>query len=212
MGKHYLDNKNNNIKFVGSLNSDKRRRDLKKITDENSAILKRIQSKQPVYNHLKWEQEWSKSRKWITDKTSILPPVNQGAYNPMGSFRRSKTFQDSNGQEEVFSEEEETVDVYENQGDEAFEDGDFEDMPSEDQSEEPGNDEPEQPHVHVEESKVDETNESKVELNETFEKQEETKKTTETKTETEQVEKKEESHAEEAQLQTFSYEEDPPTM
>jgi len=80
MGKHGIDNNNDNIKFAGSLNSDKRRRDLKKITDENSAILKRIQNRQPVYNHLRMEQEWTKARKWMADKTIHLANINQNSF------------------------------------------------------------------------------------------------------------------------------------
>jgi len=44
-----------------SLNKDRRRQELIKITQENQALLKRIQSKQPTYNHLMWEQDREKS-------------------------------------------------------------------------------------------------------------------------------------------------------
>lgn len=44
-----------------SLNKDMRRRELVRITQENQALLKRIQSRQPTYNHLLWEQDREKS-------------------------------------------------------------------------------------------------------------------------------------------------------
>lgn len=44
-----------------SLNKDMRRRELVRITQENQALLKRIQSRQPTYNHLLWEQDRERS-------------------------------------------------------------------------------------------------------------------------------------------------------
>jgi len=44
-----------------SLNRDQRRRELVRITQENQALLKRIQQRQPTYNHLVWEQEREKN-------------------------------------------------------------------------------------------------------------------------------------------------------
>ena len=40
-----------------SLNKDRRKRELQKITKQNQQILKRIQEAQPTYDHLKWEEE-----------------------------------------------------------------------------------------------------------------------------------------------------------
>ena len=37
-----------------SLNKTRRQRDLLRVTHENQAILKRIQSKEPHYNHMQW--------------------------------------------------------------------------------------------------------------------------------------------------------------
>lgn len=42
-----------------SLNKTKRQRELLRVTHENQAILKRITSKEPHYNHLQWEDDWS---------------------------------------------------------------------------------------------------------------------------------------------------------
>jgi len=40
-----------------SLNQCRRRQELARITQENQALLKRLQTRPPVYNHLMWEQE-----------------------------------------------------------------------------------------------------------------------------------------------------------
>ena len=40
-----------------SLNREYRKRELMRITAENQSILKRIQHRQPFYNHLNWEEE-----------------------------------------------------------------------------------------------------------------------------------------------------------
>ena len=45
---------------VGSLNRDRRRKDLVKITVENQAILRRLQEKQPTYSVTKWNEEHRK--------------------------------------------------------------------------------------------------------------------------------------------------------
>ena len=44
--------------FVASLNKIKRQRELLRITHENLAILKRITTKDPHYNHKRWLYEW----------------------------------------------------------------------------------------------------------------------------------------------------------
>ncbi|XP_028412732.1 uncharacterized protein CFAP97D2-like [Dendronephthya gigantea] len=49
---------NHNNYQARSLNKTKRQRELLRLTHENQAILKRITSKEPIYNHLQWEEEW----------------------------------------------------------------------------------------------------------------------------------------------------------
>ncbi|XP_068686804.1 sperm axonemal maintenance protein CFAP97D1-like [Montipora foliosa] len=51
-----VDNRNDYVHK--SLNKTKRQRELLRVTHENQAILKRISSKEPHYNHLQWEDEW----------------------------------------------------------------------------------------------------------------------------------------------------------
>ena len=42
---------------VSSLNHVRRKQELERVTRENHALLKRIQERQPTYNHLQWEQD-----------------------------------------------------------------------------------------------------------------------------------------------------------
>jgi len=44
-----------------SLNRNIRRKELVRITQENQALLKRIQQSQPTYNHMSWEQQRERS-------------------------------------------------------------------------------------------------------------------------------------------------------
>ena len=57
MLKNTLDNRCESIKYSQSLNKQSRKRDLLRITRENARILHGIQTREPTYNHVKWEQE-----------------------------------------------------------------------------------------------------------------------------------------------------------
>jgi len=50
-------NKNEGIQYGHSLNKERRKRELQRITKQNRQILQRIQESQPTYNHLEWEEE-----------------------------------------------------------------------------------------------------------------------------------------------------------
>ncbi len=65
-----------------SLNKFQRRQELTRITTENHALLKRIQERQPTYNHLKWDQDREKSEQ-LCDRICRYP------YRPAGSPGRS---------------------------------------------------------------------------------------------------------------------------
>ena len=56
-----LDNKCKAARYTHSLNKGLRKKELKKISEENMAILARIQSRESTYNHLKWEDERRKN-------------------------------------------------------------------------------------------------------------------------------------------------------
>lgn len=52
--------------YFYSLNKTRRQRDLLRVTHENQAILKRIQSKEPHYNHLQWLDQWHINRGYMS--------------------------------------------------------------------------------------------------------------------------------------------------
>ena len=74
---------NESVKYGHSLNNERRKRELQRITKQNHQILKRIQDSRPTYNHLAWEREAEindrilesicefKPKKLIEDKKSI---------------------------------------------------------------------------------------------------------------------------------------------
>ena len=51
-----------------SLNRGSRRKELERITAENMGILKRIELVQPMYDHVKWEQDFRRSRTFLKNK------------------------------------------------------------------------------------------------------------------------------------------------
>jgi E3 ubiquitin-protein ligase TRIP12 len=57
-----------------SLNRDSRKTELMRITQENQAILKRIQQAQPVYNHVAWEDSYRRSGTYLRN-TAEYPIV-----------------------------------------------------------------------------------------------------------------------------------------
>ncbi|XP_046853606.1 uncharacterized protein CFAP97D2-like [Xenia sp. Carnegie-2017] len=57
---------NNNYQ-LRSLNKTKRQRELLRLTHENQAILKRLTSKEPHYNHLQWEEEWQMNKIYMNN-------------------------------------------------------------------------------------------------------------------------------------------------
>jgi E3 ubiquitin-protein ligase TRIP12 len=62
-----------------SLNRDLRKTELMRITQENQAILKRIQKAQPIYNHVEWEDSYRRSATYLKNKCEYpLPPSARG--------------------------------------------------------------------------------------------------------------------------------------
>jgi len=57
-----------------SLNRSKRKKDLMRITQENQAILQRIQLKEPFYNHLEWAQSRKENKKYMRQHCVHPPP------------------------------------------------------------------------------------------------------------------------------------------
>lgn len=56
-----------------SLNRDLRKMELMRITQENQAILKRIQKAQPIYNHVEWEDDYRRSATYLRNKCEYPP-------------------------------------------------------------------------------------------------------------------------------------------
>ena len=60
-----MDNNNESVKYGHSLNKLSRKNELSKITMANQALLKRIQSRQPTYDHLRWEEERRRNEEYL---------------------------------------------------------------------------------------------------------------------------------------------------
>lgn len=65
---------NETLALIGhfSLNKEKRRRELIRVTQENQEILKRILAREPEYNHLEWDKEWEENENFM-DNVSRYP-------------------------------------------------------------------------------------------------------------------------------------------
>ena len=73
------------VKPSRSLNHDSRRKELKRITDENQSILRRIQHAQSSYDRVRWEQEFRKTRMYLKNKCEhplVLEGGKQGISPP----------------------------------------------------------------------------------------------------------------------------------
>lgn len=57
MQKNTLDNRNQSWRYARSLNKSYRKKELERITVENQQILRRIQEREPNYNHTKWIED-----------------------------------------------------------------------------------------------------------------------------------------------------------
>ena len=65
-GGHGIDNKLRKPKNVGSsMNKSFRKRELQRITEENQAILRRIQACEPSLNRAVWEEDRRQNEKWL---------------------------------------------------------------------------------------------------------------------------------------------------
>ena len=64
MQQDTMDMKAESVKYSKSLNKNLRKRELAKITKENQLILRRIQTRQPTYDHLQWEEDARRNREY----------------------------------------------------------------------------------------------------------------------------------------------------
>jgi E3 ubiquitin-protein ligase TRIP12 len=68
-----------------SLNRDLRKTELMRITQENQAILKRIQKAQPIYNHVEWEDSYRRSATYLRNRCEYPPmPSVRGKISSRG--------------------------------------------------------------------------------------------------------------------------------
>ncbi|CAD5122075.1 DgyrCDS10527 [Dimorphilus gyrociliatus] len=58
--------------LLNSLNREKRSRELLRVMNENQEILRRITSRKPQYDHMKWEQDWNENLRYM-DSISAYP-------------------------------------------------------------------------------------------------------------------------------------------
>ena len=74
MSKKTIDNEESKmIQYSVSRAQEQRRVDLQKITEENQRLLHRIQSVEPCYSRIKWEEE-SRRHERILDTMCEFPP------------------------------------------------------------------------------------------------------------------------------------------
>merc|ERR1719199_1890482 len=70
-----------------SLNRDLRKMELNRITQENQAILKRIQKAQPIYNHVEWEDSYRKNEAYLKNVCEYPPtPSTRGSMRSTGGL------------------------------------------------------------------------------------------------------------------------------
>jgi hypothetical protein len=85
-----IDNTNESLQYGRSLNKDRRKRELMKITKQNQLILTRIQESQPTYDHLSWAEEARVNQQFMT---------NICEYKPKGGRTGGVEYEDDGGGE-----------------------------------------------------------------------------------------------------------------
>jgi hypothetical protein len=73
-----------------SLNRGSRRKELQRITNENMGILKRIERVQPMYDHVKWEHEFRRSRRFLRNKCELPVVLPTGELEEIPSSNTMK--------------------------------------------------------------------------------------------------------------------------
>lgn len=93
-GGHGIDNKLRKPKNVGSsMNKSYRKRELQRITQENQAILRRIQACEPSLNRAVWEEDRRQNEKWLRNICEN-PFVLRGNRNRLQRRRRRDEYPD----------------------------------------------------------------------------------------------------------------------
>ena len=90
-----LDNKCKAATYSKSLNKERRRKELKRISEQNMAILSRIQSRQSTYNHLKWEQDRKKNERYLNMISEYGLPKLSKSYRQESASRLERLTRES---------------------------------------------------------------------------------------------------------------------
>lgn len=90
-----LDNKCKAAKYTRSLNKDRRKKELKRISEENSAILSRIQSRNSTYNHLKWENDRRKNEQYLNMISEFKLPKLSKSYRKRSAQKLASLTRDT---------------------------------------------------------------------------------------------------------------------
>merc|ERR1719146_531742 len=68
-----------------SVSRDKRRQELIRITQDNQALLRRIQTTQPVYQHLQWEEAYKRNELYLRNACEYPVVIRKQASAPVVS-------------------------------------------------------------------------------------------------------------------------------
>jgi hypothetical protein len=76
------------VKGPVSMTKDARKHDLIRITQENQAILRRIQTAAPVYNHLQWEESHRRNELYLRNACEYPVVLRQQSAPTLGRSQR----------------------------------------------------------------------------------------------------------------------------
>merc|ERR1719198_852317 len=99
---------NYKVRHTRSLNKEKRRRELVRITNENQKLLQRIQKKEPYYNHFEWHMQTIQNEKYkrmIQEYPSVSRSVNSaGLYTRKNNVRQLEPMNHTTGAQPEYVE------------------------------------------------------------------------------------------------------------
>jgi len=84
-----------------SLNKTKRQRELLRVTHENQAILKRITSKEPHFNHMHWEEEWKANQRYMDNIAKYPKDWYEDIVRKTKPKKKSAPLQKSNTDDDI---------------------------------------------------------------------------------------------------------------
>ena len=87
MRQSSMDTQNESMKYSKSLTKEARKREMQKITAENSSILRRIQHAEPTYDHMAWQEDARRHEGYMKNMCEL--PVVIGPLSAEQEARRS---------------------------------------------------------------------------------------------------------------------------